>query len=432
MNSTQDAHCLNCHNAWNREFLDSIFSRYFVDGKYKKQREYILFEREKILMPETMPFVEMYMAKQEIQRRILQLKQDKINAQHEHSGYNFQGSIDDKLNEYKRRQENIDKIYGIDKDIALLQYHLHLLNNNNETIDVERQKFVRACPSNGCRGFLSSQWKCGLCNVWVCPKCHEIIGADKNVEHTCSPENIATAELLAKDSKPCPKCASMIFKIDGCSQMWCVQCHTSFDWRTGRIETGRIHNPHYYEYLRNANNGNIPREQGDVQCGGMPDLYHLRMLLDRNIDNNALNKLMSILRMERHIEAVEIPAYRVDDFIDNRDLRIKYLAKEIDEDTLKRTLQQREKNNMRKKEIYLLLQMFHQVIVDITLRYNAEIAENLEIKTTFVDITRSHLAEFERLRKYFNECVIKIGRRYNRQVLSIGVSNHGIWRIDMV
>lgn len=47
-----------------------------------------------------------------------------------------------------------------------------------------------------------------------------------------------------------------------CSQIWCTICHTAFDWKTGEIEKKRIHNPHYYEYLRKISpNGEIPREE---------------------------------------------------------------------------------------------------------------------------------------------------------------------------
>jgi hypothetical protein len=52
-----------------------------------------------------------------------------------------------------------------------------------------------------------------------------------------------------KDTKPCPGCKEFIFKINGCSQMWCVQCHTTWNWDTGEIlENQKIHNPHYIEY----------------------------------------------------------------------------------------------------------------------------------------------------------------------------------------
>jgi hypothetical protein len=79
---------------------------------------------------------------------------------------------------------------------------------------VER-RFVRACPVDGCRGFLSERWKCGTCEAAVCAKCHE----PKAEGHVCDPDVAASAALIASDSKPCPGCASLIFKISGCQQV---------------------------------------------------------------------------------------------------------------------------------------------------------------------------------------------------------------------
>jgi hypothetical protein len=143
-----------------------------------------------------------------------------------------------------------------------------------------RTKFIRACPLETCRGFLNQQWKCTVCNVHTCSKCNvpkvpkakETNGMEETNdakdtndmeetkdEHVCNPDDVATAELLANDTKPCPQCGTGIFKIDGCDQMWCTECKTAFSWRTGNVETGHVHNPHYFEYQRrigrNARNG---------------------------------------------------------------------------------------------------------------------------------------------------------------------------------
>ena len=128
-----------------------------------------------------------------------------------------------------------------------------------------KQQFICGCPADGCRGFISQQWKCGICDIWVCHKCHAI---KNDVKHKCNEDDVKSAKFLNKDTKPCPCCASMINKIDGCSQMFCTQCHTAFSWTTGEIEKGVMHNPHYFEWQRQTNGGVAPRVAGDNPCGG--------------------------------------------------------------------------------------------------------------------------------------------------------------------
>ena len=92
------------------------------------------------------------------------------------------------------------------------------------------------CSKEDCRGYLNNEWKCGVCDTFTCSKCNiNIVGTIDN--HECNKEDVETFSLLKKDTKSCPKCNTSIFKIDGCDQMWCTQCHTAFSWRTGRIET---------------------------------------------------------------------------------------------------------------------------------------------------------------------------------------------------
>ena len=74
-----------------------------------------------------------------------------------------------------------------------------------------------------CRGFLSENYKCDLCQQTTCPDCNEIMEEG----HTCDEEAVQSAELIKKETKPCPKCGIRIFKIDGCDQMWCTECHVA-------------------------------------------------------------------------------------------------------------------------------------------------------------------------------------------------------------
>jgi hypothetical protein len=146
----------------------------------------------------------------------------------------------------------------------------------------ERVQILRGCPAEACRGFLSVGGICGICDMKICLCCHEIVGKKgEAVEqmgelefrigervHCCDPASVETAKLLQKETRPCPKCKALIFKTDGCDQMWCTQCQTPFSWRTGKVEEGRVHNPHYYEWLRRTQGPDgVPREApqpGDV------------------------------------------------------------------------------------------------------------------------------------------------------------------------
>jgi hypothetical protein len=174
-------------------------------------------------------------------------------------------------------------------------------------------RISRGCPAEGCRGFLSSSFNCGVCEAKVCEHCHEIIGAKGDsigqvgagsVEirptsgavrtHTCNPGAVETAKMLAKETRPCPTCKTLISKIDGCDQMWCTQCQTPFSWRTGQKEEGRVHNPHYYEWLRRTK-GSVPREVGDTPggaggpecCGEDTQILGLPWLHSRSMDHIA-------------------------------------------------------------------------------------------------------------------------------------------------
>jgi hypothetical protein len=224
---------MSCRVKWNRDFVFQHFEKNYVATDYRIYRENILFEKEMGLLPMTQPYVEKAMAVEKIQEEIEEINKEQIKLSQQ---------IKNKYDEIRR------------------------LNSTN---NVERRKYLRKCPQNECQGFLSQNLKCEICNSWVCSECREIKGDTRDAEHTCNPEILESVKLLEADTKPCPKCSSMIYKIEGCAQMFCTECHTAFNWNTLRIENGVIHNPHYFEWMRrqNENGGQMERNPNEIVCG---------------------------------------------------------------------------------------------------------------------------------------------------------------------
>jgi hypothetical protein len=343
-------------------------------------------------------------------------------------------------------QESVDLISTLRRTIRQVRFGEDVADADAP----ERRAFVRACPADGCKGFLSTAWKCGVCAANVCKDCHEVVssaqgastsaqgastsaqgastsaqGASTSTQapHVCNPETLATAKLLAKDTKTCPTCACRIFKIDGCDQMFCVQCKTAFSWTTGRVVTnGRIHNPHYYDWLRSSSaTGDIPREAGDYGpprgCGEPDDrltprtLYDARRLMAQLRAANVVDtdSFYDVHRLLIHVRDVELFKYREVRPVDveaNMAVRKRYMRGEIDEPRLKALLQQREKKRYKDHEYNQVLSMFCQVAGEGVVRFcRRATAANEDLVATLDDLRR--------LRDYVNESLRAIGKRFN-------------------
>ena len=377
--------CMNndCDREWTPKFLSQNFPHTFINGEYKNHTSNVLFDKERALLPATQPLVENMILAEKMNDQITQ--------------------------EYK-------KIREIERRISSLRIRRNELLN--KTVTKERSKFIRACPDGNCRGFLSSQWKCGICQKWTCPECHEIKGLERDCEHTCNEDAKATAALLNSDTKSCPQCGTGIFKIDGCDQMWCPDCHTAFSWRTGRVENN-IHNPHYYEWMR-RNNTEIPRNQNEVQCGREIDHYLVRnieTILSSNIYLNTLRDFVRRLCREIiHIRFAVMDRYATDHVANNQELRINYLRNMINEEIFKSILQKNDKRDKKKREMYNIYVLYVNTVTDIIFRFydivnDIEIRKKIQSQEDCIPL-KIMLNEVITIYDYANECFQTVAKTY--------------------
>lgn len=166
---------------------------------------------------------------------------------------------------YAALNTKVHQKYGYYKKQRKLNEMLEEVKPDKDS--VKKVNFLTNCPVPTCEGAIrSSNRKCFECETKICSKCWMI----EKEEHECKPEDVKSVELIRTDSKTCPKCKTHIQKISGCDQIWCTNCRTAFNWRTGKIMTGRIHNPHYFDFLQNR--GQVEHGDAKLAVGGLPDM----------------------------------------------------------------------------------------------------------------------------------------------------------------
>lgn len=413
--------CMNpkCLKEWSYNFLVQEFNKTFVKGPLRKHRENIFYETEKALLPEAQIALEEILKwkgrirhfeiqNQEIQQKI-KIITDKINNElptipkpnstYPHwirhlktmVDYNEGITVEDKtqFEIYYKEITTLEKDLKSKYDFWRMRDRIQSLYRGRGGAggegageegeeEKQRRKFIKPCPSNDCRGFLSTQWKCGLCQVQVCSKCHVEKSKDKEDTHTCDPNDVATAEFLMKDTKSCPKCATAIHKIEGCDQMWCTQCQTAFSWKSNEIIHGNIHNPHYFQWMRRQNL--TERNPMDIICGRELD-HRLVILLTREWSK------MGHLAMKWHpnhemlenilyLKDVAENRFRVLDMMNHREMRIRYLDRGMDEAEFKRQVFLKYRHNEINREMRSALLLFRDVCTELAFNLYDQFEKN--------------------------------------------------------
>ena len=416
LDTMQDAHCMGCRQAWSRDFLMGFFPPSWLNSEYKKHRETILIEREKQLLPESQILVANYQESRELRvsvaAKALELRDYKLRA----------GQLTREIWNDRYRADRLEAN----------GYRGAFGARGDEPAKKARNEFIAPCRVDGCRGFMGATLECGVCKAKACTDCGVLLGEE---DHECVPDEVASFKAIKKQTRPCPNCAIPTFKISGCSQMWCTGCQHAWDWNSGELVRGVIHNPHYFEFARaRANGADIPRQPGDGGPGPgancdrqqFPQGMEVERVLRREIkdvfdypvteeirrsqeymDHVLMgNMVTTIQRRVIHISEVELPhlrnRYRR---TDNADLRLKYLVKDLSDEQLRTQLQRREK----KRDKDVAVRDIYQMVRDTT----------RDALWSFVDgiqKTKACLEELEAIRKYANDNLRRVEGQFKMTV----------------
>jgi hypothetical protein len=269
--------------------------------------------------------------------------------------------------------------------------------------------YIGACPQDDCKGYLNKEYVCGLCEKKVCKKCRIPVH-----DGDCNKDTVETVKMLESETKPCPKCMARIFKIDGCDQIWCTSCHTAFSWNTGEVETGRIHNPHYYQWMRE--NGGLAREQGDVRPGqacNPVDYMDFQRFINRIrlFSQSDEEYLSTAFRIIFHIRAVNIPYRGVTPNDDLKGIRVRYMIGDFDEKRWLSLVKSKQKLSEVNSSMTLLLTMCANTMEDLIRSI---------IMCRWLTDYELCLNQMKELNKYVHENVEKLKKRFKVKLMSFG------------
>ncbi len=361
----EEPHCPSCRVGWSNTFLYDEFSFSFIKNKYSAHRAELLWAQQEAYLPATQEEIAAAKAK----------------------GAVTNGAI-------------ITGIFGMDP--------AELIKN---------KKVVRKCPVDNCKGFLNEVtvddvvecssagagagagaaaarskesivekkiYMCGLCDGYTCIRCMQ--SHKKDEKHKCKKDDVDTVTLLMKDSKPCPKCGEMISKSFGCDQMWCTACNTPFSWSTLTIiKSGAIHNPHYFEFMRN----NIrTRPLENVGCGELPQSHVLIQNIRASFNTNQptqymyynayipydtesrINKIYQHIIHAREVEYETYNPTRPEG--DYLRLRVEYLLNMQTKEDVQRCIGEMYDTDETKRAIRPILETYVALATDILMEINIE------------------------------------------------------------
>jgi len=439
---------MDCNKAWSQDFQVKALKPSWINSVYREHRKKLLIDIEISKLPETMEAAARQKEIWHEQDLLLQLGKERKEITSR-----FETLVIDIRNQrrLKKGEESdilalmLDERQPIDIKYDQCLRRIDALRNPQAAADgsakeKEKRVFMMPCPANDCKGLLSTQYKCGICELFVCPECHELIGNTKTAEHTCDPNNVASAQAIKMETKQCPGCPNRIYRIEGCSQMWCTGCHTAFDWNTGRVvQSERLHNPHWMEYQRAKNKGNAPmRAPGDVPCGGLIGNPELRVISDRVelVKKGLLSDIVASYSNDQIPDAVSctiitsfLPQmYKLVDEVSRNKVRrlretlqhdlnfeyerCRYIWNKLSKENFATHVFDKHTDRAKATQLLHIYELFSAVGIDV---FN-EIYDTELTGMAFVNLVLEKMIQFNALRSHCNGLFAQIGQNYNRSV----------------
>ena len=379
--------CIYCKKNLSLEFVLENNDTKWCKETFIPFFENLCLEKEKSYLIDTMPKYKKIVRIREVKKEIRNLPSNKkieTNLLKDFSE-SFKHN-EDALKELSETQIKKAKIAEIKKDkefIKLLDNKLNEKTNQKELLEVElfilegkgpketkkedKTIYICNCPNQKCRGFITNKYNCEICKLEICKLC---MVEKKNKNHTCKRDDIESAQLIKESSKPCPKCYVPIFKISGCNQMFCTNCHVVFDWITLKIDKGNVHNAHYFDWMTSQNN-NANINLDEVACGDIIEIYrNLSHRFTYNVTYNSTDYhdfriIRKIFEVNRIFNGEIIDNIR-EKLIKNRfeDYRIEYLDDTISEKKWKSRIARDTINNEKCRSLIELFEMYVTVTSD--------------------------------------------------------------------
>ena len=204
MTSTTLPSCMNCHVRFPLQFLVQRLNRSWVLATYKSKMAEILASNQLGLLPETQVHVESAIRKERLTHEIAK-NQREVKAMQQQM---MRLKMTIQANTFILRGEQVPD-----------RYRNYLTQPESVELD-SRRKFIMACPMDKCRGFLSTQYKCGTCQQHICSDCLCI----KPENHECVESDRLSAEMIKRETKPCPKCGTRFYDLTKEDPVVCISC----------------------------------------------------------------------------------------------------------------------------------------------------------------------------------------------------------------